>query len=285
MDAHRTTPIISITANAFEDDRQACLDAGMNDFVAKPVEPNTLYQVIAMALPTLPLAQTATPGQGFGVPDSAEDAWQTLPTEVREAPGWDAHVGLRQASADVELYLKLLRCFPAQHGEDAERIAAALRQADRQQALLLTHRLKGAAAVLGLRDLAEVAEAGETALRAADAATPAQAFDADQLVEPLALALQAVVRRIALIPEPGRARTETSGTVDETQILAVVAQLEHLLETDDTAAEDLFAAQADVLRQRLGEDAVAQLSDALDRFDYPMALECLRRQSQSTAAP
>ena len=79
---HATTPILAITANAFADDRGACLAAGMNEHVAKPFDAQTLYQAVARWLPGEGLDEGPATGRTVhGVADDAQ-ARLTATTEA-----------------------------------------------------------------------------------------------------------------------------------------------------------------------------------------------------------
>ncbi|MBC7859792.1 MAG: response regulator [Burkholderiaceae bacterium] len=87
----RACPVVAITANAFDEDRQRCLTAGMDDFIAKPIAFQTLGQLLAKWLPAdrpaAPEGAVPTPAEStLATPMPAAPA-PAAPTPA--APDWD----------------------------------------------------------------------------------------------------------------------------------------------------------------------------------------------------
>ena len=153
------TPIIAMTAAASPEDRERCLAAGMDDYLAKPVIMDDLKRVLARWLPGqngVPLA----PGPAELAHEVVDpSAWKADPSD----DGW--------AASRSPLLTSLVEAFLASVPRDIARLRAAAERDDATAMQRAAHHLKGAAVLFGLAGMAACCEALEALAGTGDIAT------------------------------------------------------------------------------------------------------------------
>ncbi len=234
-------PIIAVTAHALESERQKCLAAGMNDHVAKPIEP---LELVATLLRWLD-------------PQKLQRAWQVeeapLPEEMAdwpELPGVNLPLALRRLSGNVTLLRKLLAEFATTWSPES------LRSAPRGDLPRLAHTLYGAAATLGMTRVAAEAEALES-------------------LEDLARALEEVLPGLNSLPERAPA-TKTNAEVGP-----IVERLAGLLKDHDFEAMAAFGELQGALGDGPWAGPLLDLQKDLDELNFSRAQGSLEKLQEA----
>ncbi len=284
-------PIVAMTANAMDADRQRCLDAGMNDHLAKPVVPERLWSVLQRWCGTgvSGVAGVAPEARSQAAP-TGQGAAAVLPAPL---PGLDQSAGLRNALGRPAFYAEVLQRFAAHHADSAQRMAQALAEARLDILLREAHTLRGLAGTIGATALQDAAARLEEALRG----PPAASAPTTQLLQDLRRALEPLVQHLlhwaAAHPVPAQAATvpaDAPAAVPPAQgeALQTVQALQALLQADDPAARTHLLHNALLVQEAVGP-RMAALQAHIEQFDYESALDiltgCLERFPQAPSPP
>jgi two-component system sensor histidine kinase/response regulator len=199
LPAMRDMPIVAMTANAMEQDRRKCMEAGMNDFLVKPIDPSDMWTMLTRWL--RPRRAGTAPAQGTAPAPAAQAAraGDGLPQDIQ---GLDTTLGLSRMMGKKPLYLAMLRRYAAGQKDVVREIRQALDAGDAVTAERLAHTTKAVSGNVGATLVQERATALEAALRQGTQAGELQPL-IDALHAPMSELLAALAAHLAPGHAPG----------------------------------------------------------------------------------
>ncbi len=258
LPSHATTPIIAMTANSMLWNRQRCLDAGMVDYMAKPIDPDDLVRVIRK------WAYHGASTQGGTVQSITSPAAELAPT----IQGLDRNIGMRLVGNKVHRYTDLLRGFVATQASAVDDIRAALAKQDHQAAMRLAHTLKGLAGNIASDALQLAASIVEQTLMQYPQ-IPELADQLTRLEKQLVGQIDAITRGL-----PPEQAIDSVPQVDMQELASACKQLKTLLVNYEGGAERVIKEKSALLAAAFPHHFPA-LQAAAGKFELERALQIL----------
>jgi len=259
-------PVIAMTAHAMLGDRERFLEAGMSDYIAKPIEEEQLLGVLSRWISIEPTIAVPAP------PPAPQ-------TEI--LPGLMAGDGVRRASGNLSLYKRLLAEFRRELDDMVPRLGALIEANVTAEGTDLLHTLKGSASTLGARRVAEIAAALESKLRKGESIT------IDELAEAAEEVRHSIERYLGERPGvpnvvagglariEGDERARTPATTSGTAAFEIARRLDEHLKENNLAAVAAFEELKSAAGARFVEP-MAKIEASLDRLDFDAARSVLK---------
>ncbi|MDR6952636.1 signal transduction histidine kinase/DNA-binding response OmpR family regulator [Ancylobacter sp. 3268] len=274
-------PIIAMTAHAYERERLACIEAGMDDHIAKPVDPQRLIATLDRWIGERPAGQTAAvAAAGPAVAGPAVVAGPPATGELPETlPPFDIAAALVRVNGKRPLLTKLIAGFGETYSDAVARLGEQIAAGEPDEARRLAHSLKGVAGSLELRHVTEAARQLEDALAHGEADRFAERLSQlDRAMLPALAAARSLRPPAEAQAIPERANRSNAPALTPAA-RELVATLVTQLERRNLGARRTF----EQMERIIGPNAaLAPLKAALTRLDFTAALLAVHQLSEPT---
>lgn len=253
IDRLKNIPIIAMTANVFEEDQKKCFEAGMNDFVGKPIVPNHLFSLITKWLSKQPLIKKEKKHQQ-----------QDLVKYLASMEGLDVEVGLNITQDNPLRYLQLLKQLTSSY-------LARFADLDQQKVtdiVALIHGLKGAGGNLGLKLVYLLCEEIERKIKSNLPNHTIKNYIQDELVHHL----KELNQQLQLVDVENTAVKQSNNQ----DIEVILNKIEEACINYDASITTSISEYQNVLIETFGADA-NQLEQSIQAFEFQEAIECIKK--------
>ncbi|MBF0147579.1 MAG: PAS domain S-box protein [Magnetococcales bacterium] len=258
-------PILAMTAHVMAGDREKCLAAGMDDHIAKPIDPDLLFEALVSWI----AAGRREGRPGCPAPDAVPE--ERLPKGLTAI---DIPAGVRKTGGKASFFKKLLLEFHKDYHDVASRMRHLVTCGDGAGALRLAHTLKGVAGSLGALPLAQAAMKLETCLNTGHChADAAELTLLEQRATVLWAELAPWVHEQASTPVLPTRRTETI-LVNMDEVTQRVQELVRLLRSGHSKS----GAKLAELRRMAGDPTggpLLEMAARIEEYEFDAALACL----------
>jgi len=263
-------PILAMTANTMAGDKEKCIESGMNDHIAKPIDVGQLFITLGRWIKPKAPAVESNAESNIGKVEKGGD--------VPYIPGLEIDRALQRVGGSVKLLCKIINRFTETQADVMTRIRTAIENSDAETATREAHTVKGLAGNIGATKMAERAVVVESMLIRGEA--DALAPELDAMEQELVILLE----RIAAVMG-SRQTTEDAPVagkyVDMAVLVYELRQLGGLLADDDSKAGKLVDGIADRL-DAVGQGPFAkQLKKLITKYDFEGAMDKLNETAQA----
>ncbi|BBP45464.1 hypothetical protein THMIRHAS_08370 [Thiosulfatimonas sediminis] len=283
-------PIIAMTAHAMQEERQQCIDSGMNDHLGKPVDPDTLYQIMAKYY----AAHSSTTENIVFKPQQALPSHSEQPKPIKpKTMSIDLQKGLHLSGDSTKLYHSILKQFTERYENFIDDFKTLEQSENYPELERLAHSLKGVSSTIGAEYLSEQSGTLENLLKNTSSINPANTATIEAQLEALQPSLEVLIQEIKdyldttesteQTPQKPKNTTneatnnaESSPQIDPHTCKQTLLQFSALLENFDGQSINFFEDNKACLQQALGKKVINKLLNEIENFEFDKALQLLK---------
>lgn len=253
-------PIIAMTALAMALDAENSKNAGMNEHITKPIEPERLTAALAKWIPVPFSVSTSKPDAIQNTPQGTPD----IPEALLALTSLEVKQGLQRIGGKLDAYIRQLKRFREHYPDAVKELQRLISQNDLKAAENYCHNIKGVSGNIGAQRLFECITQIDTDLKQNKTPAPAQ-------IERMGQLLQALMQDVDSLNKTETPPAVTDQALKREQIITLLDQLVDRLENDFGAAEDLLMKLRSGTAGSSLESRINQVSEKADTFEIDEA--------------